>query len=135
MTTVVFVIWFLGQGSPKPFVSVTNVAAAQVAHGLPVLRKRHETDRAEGFSSIGITVNPFSMSARGKCSETCLYPNACSYTEVRVEKQLLKDIFPGRLSMKCLLLLWSLLMWIESKFRLRCILLRSPRSIQPFKIT
>ena len=86
MTTVVFVIWFLGQGSPKPFVSVTNVAAAQVAHGLPVLRKRHETDRAEGFSSIGITVNPFSMSARGKCSETCLYRNACSYTEVRVEK-------------------------------------------------
>jgi len=52
---------------------MANVATAQVAHGLPVLRKRHETDRAEGFSSVGITVNPFSMSARGKCGETCPY--------------------------------------------------------------
>ena len=60
---------------------MTDFAAAQVMHGLPVLRKRHETDRAEGFSSIGKTVNPFSMSARGKCCETCLYLNACSYME------------------------------------------------------
>ena len=73
MATVVFVICnvFLGQGNRKRFVSMANVATqaaqtAQVAHDLPVLRKRHETDRAEGFSSIGITVNPFSMSARGK---------------------------------------------------------------------
>jgi len=47
-------------------VATQAAQTAQVAHGLPVLRKRHETDRAEGFSSIGITVNPFSMSARGK---------------------------------------------------------------------
>ena len=60
---------------------MTDVAAAQVMHDLPVLRKRHETDKAEGFSSIGKTVNPFSMSARGKCCETCLYLNAYSYME------------------------------------------------------
>ena len=145
---------------------MTDVAAAQVMHGLPVLRKRHETDRAEGFSSIGKTVNPFSMSARGKCCETCLYLNACSYMEgpalkfkslkvamfflpillrspqiassygnlrsqsrpyeVLAEKQLIKDIFSRRLSMKCLLLLWRLLVWILSL---------SPRSVQPFKLT
>ena len=52
---------------------MTNVAAAQGVRGLPTLRKRHETDRAEGFSSVGKTVNPFSMTARGECSETCLY--------------------------------------------------------------
>lgn len=50
---------------------MTNIAAAPVVRGLPTLRKRHETDRAEEFSSVGKTVNPFSMSAGGKCSETC----------------------------------------------------------------
>lgn len=62
---------FLGKGRRKSFgVPMTNVPGTHVVHDIPVLRKRHETDRAEGFSSISETVHPFSMSAEGKAGET-----------------------------------------------------------------
>ena len=44
-----------------------------VVRDIPVLRKRHETDRAEhaeGFSSISETDEPFFMSAGGKAGKT-----------------------------------------------------------------
>ena len=75
---------FLGQGNKKPFVSMTNVATAQLVQCLPELRKRNVTNRAEGFSSR--TVNTYSMSARGKCSETFLYSNAYLYMYVLKNK-------------------------------------------------
>ena len=46
--------------------------------------------------------------------------------EALAEKQLIKDIFSRRLSMKCIFLLWRLIVWILSL---------SSRSVQPFKIT
>ena len=46
--------------------------------------------------------------------------------EALAEKQLIKDIFSRRLCMKCIFLLWRLIVWILSL---------SPRSVQPFKIT
>ncbi|KAJ7391751.1 hypothetical protein OS493_016037 [Desmophyllum pertusum] len=54
------------EGNRKPFVSMTNVVGAQVVRDIPVLRKRHETDKADGFRSTNLTVNPFSMSARAE---------------------------------------------------------------------
>ena len=50
--------------------SVTNVSAPQVVPDIPALRKRHETDKDEGFYNVSKSVNPFSMSAAGKGSET-----------------------------------------------------------------
>ena len=37
---------------------------------IPAMRKRHETDKDDRFCSVKETVNPFSMSAAGKGSET-----------------------------------------------------------------
>ncbi|KAL9952887.1 hypothetical protein ACROYT_G040214 [Oculina patagonica] len=52
------------KGRHKSFgIPMTTVPGARVVHDIPVLRKRHETERAEGFSSISETVHPFYMSA------------------------------------------------------------------------
>ncbi|XP_078351474.1 uncharacterized protein LOC144636182 [Oculina patagonica] len=56
-----------GKGRHKSFgIPMTTVPGARVVHDIPVLRKRHETERAEGFSSISETVHPFYMSAEAE---------------------------------------------------------------------
>ncbi|XP_078376543.1 uncharacterized protein LOC144659897 isoform X3 [Oculina patagonica] len=55
-----------GKGRRKSLgVPMTNVSGAHIVRGIPVPRKRHETGRAEGFSYISETVDPYSMSAGG----------------------------------------------------------------------